>query len=274
MISVLVLTCNEEVNLRACLESLAWSDDVVVLDSYSSDATVAIARAMGARVVQRRFDNWSAHQNWAVENIDFQHRWVYYSDADERVTPELAREMQSVAADTREEVAYRVRYRNIFMGRWIKRSSRYPMWVLRFFRPECVRWQRRVNPVPVVNGKVGRLEAHFDHYTFNKGLTEWFRKHNLYSQEEANELSKTIHQGIAWRKLLATDPSVRCRVLKELAFHLPFRPFLVFCYLYFFRLGFLDGRPGLTFCRLRCTYEYMIDLKVRERRRRAKGLPV
>src|SRR5207249_1775242 len=88
MISVLILTLNEEENLPRCLESLSWSDDIHVLDSFSTDRTVQIARAAGARVEQRAFDNWAAHQNWALKNIPFKHPWVYYSDADERVTPE------------------------------------------------------------------------------------------------------------------------------------------------------------------------------------------
>src|SRR5437016_2752751 len=99
MISILILTLDEEENLPACLESLKWSDDIVVLDSFSNDKTVDIAKAAGARVIQRQFDNWAEHQNWALENISFKHRWVYYSDADEIVTPELREEMLGIAAN-------------------------------------------------------------------------------------------------------------------------------------------------------------------------------
>jgi glycosyltransferase involved in cell wall biosynthesis len=274
-ISVLILTLNEESNLPRCLESVAWSNDIVVFDSFSADRTVEVAKAAGARIVQRKFDNWSSHQNWAVSNIEFRHPWVYYSDADERVTPELAAELRAIASDVqREEVAYRVRFKNMFMGRWIRRSSLYPTWVLRFFRPECVRWERLVNPVPIVKGKEGKLRSHFEHYTFNKGLTEWLHKHNLYSQTEANELIKTVERGVDWKGLLAIDPAMRRKSLKELAFHIPFRPLIVFCYVYLLRGGFLDGIPGLTYCRLRAMYEFMIDLKVKELRRGEKGLPV
>ena len=275
MISVLILTLNEERNLPDCLKSVSWSDDIVVFDSFSSDRTVEIAKAAGARVVQRKFDNWSAHQNWAVENIEFKYPWVYYSDADEIMTSELRDEILKVTSEKdRPEVAYRVRFKNMFMNRWIKRSSLYPTWVLRLFRPECVRWERLVNPVPIINGKEGKLQSHFEHYTFNKGMTEWINKHNLYSQNEASELIKTINRCINWKGLLSRDPAVRRKSLKELAFHMPFRPFLVFFYLYFFRFGFLDGIPGLTYCRLRSMYEYMIDLKVKELRRKEKGLAV
>jgi glycosyltransferase involved in cell wall biosynthesis len=274
-VSVLILTLDEEINLPACLESLRWSDDVVVYDSFSSDRTVEIAQQFGARVVQRKFDNWSAHQNWAVENIDFKHPWVYYSDADERVPADLAKEIQEVVADSsRQEVAYRLRFKNMFMGKWNKHSSLYPTWVLRLFRPDKVRWERLCNPVPVVDGPEGRLKAHFEHYSFNKGMSDWFRKHNQYSQQEAQELIKTVEKGVEWKRLFSLDAAQRRIGLKQLAFHLPFRPFAVFCYLYFVRLGFLDGKAGLTYCRLRAIYEYMIDLKVIELRRREKGLSI
>ena len=134
--SVLILTLNEEVNLPDCLESVAWCDDVVVLDSFSSDRTEQIARDFGARFVQRRFDDWSSHQNWAVSNIEFQHRWVYYSDADERLPEGLVQELNEVTSDVdRPEVAYRLRFKNMFMGRWLRHSCLYPTWVLRLFRP-------------------------------------------------------------------------------------------------------------------------------------------
>src|ERR1700690_1195768 len=90
MVSILILTKNEEQDLPGCLESVRWSDDVHVFDSHSTDGTLEIARAAGASIVQRHFDNWSSHQNWALANISFRHPWVLYIDADERVTPELA----------------------------------------------------------------------------------------------------------------------------------------------------------------------------------------
>lgn len=274
-VSVLILTLDEEINLPACLESIRWCDDVVVFDSFSSDRTVEIAQEFGARVIQRKFDNWSAHQNWAVQNIDFKHPWVYYTDADERVPADLAREIQEVVSDpNRQEVAYRLRFKNMFMGKWNKHSSLYPTWVLRLFRPDKIRWERLCNPVPVVDGLEGKLNSHFEHYSFNKGLSDWFRKHNQYSQQEAQELIKTVEKGVDWKRLFSLDAAQRRIGLKQLAFHLPFRPFAVFCYLYFVRLGFLDGMAGLTYCRLRAIYETMIDLKVIELRRREKGLSI
>src|SRR5436190_7920880 len=151
--SVLVLTLNEEINLARCLESLRWSDDVVVLDSFSSDRTVDIAREFGCRVIQRKFDNWSSHQNWAVQNIQFNHPWVYYSDADEVVSPGLAGAINRIVhATDREEVAWAVLRKDMLFGRWLRHSSMYPIWVPRLFKPDKISWERLVNPVAVVNG--------------------------------------------------------------------------------------------------------------------------
>src|SRR5512134_2397689 len=111
-ISILILTRNEEVNLPECIKSVQWSDDIVVLDSLSSDRTAEIADTLGARTVQRAFDNWSSHQNYAVQQIDFKHPWVFYIDADERMTKDLALEINTIATSSKKEVAYYVGRRN------------------------------------------------------------------------------------------------------------------------------------------------------------------
>jgi len=273
MISVLILTLNEEQNLPRCLESLRWCDDIVILDSFSTDQTVEIARATGARAVQRKFDNWATHQNWALANIPFKHPWVYYSDADEVVPARLRDEMvATVSKETPSAVAYRVRYKNFFMGRWIRHCGIYPVWILRLFKPDKVRWERLVNPVPVVEGEEGRLQEHFEHYSFNKGLNAWFDKHNRYSWQEAEESLKSLATGgFVFGDLWSREPATRRRALKELSFRLPFRPLLRFLYMYFVRLGFLDGLPGYHYCRLLAIYEYMIVLKMKEIRLRQEG---
>ncbi len=275
-VSVLILTLNEEVNLKRCLDSVAWSDDIVVFDSFSSDGTVEIAKAAGARVIQRKFDNWSAHQNWAVENIPFKHPWVFYSDADEVVTPELAKEIEQVcSAADRPEAAFRVRRKDTFWGRWLRFSSMYPIWLLRLFRPEKTRWERLVNPVAVVDGPIGRLNEHMLHFSFNKGVGPWISKHNQYARFEAMEAIQSLaNRQLDLAGVFSCDPVRRRKALKTISFRLPCRPALRFFYMYFLRLGVLDGWAGLTYCRLMATYEYFITLHMREIRRRGKGLPI
>jgi glycosyltransferase involved in cell wall biosynthesis len=273
-VSVLILTLDEEINIEACLASLAWSDDIVVLDSFSSDRTVELAQARGARVVQRRFDNWSAHQNWAVANIEFRHPWVLYFDADERCDPELREEVQRRARVDAPEAAFRIRRKDFYMGTWLRRAQLYPTWLVRLFRPARIRYERLVNPVAIVDGTIGELQGHILHFPFSHGVAHWIARHNRYSDLEAAEALKEDSQPLDLRSLFDGDPNLRRRALKRLFFRLPGRPFIKFGYCYLWRRGFLDGRPGLRYAALQAIYEYFIDCKRAELRRRARGLPL
>lgn len=269
-VSILILTLNEEANLPDCVQSVRWSDDIVVLDSFSSDRTVTIAEQLGARVVQRRFDNWAAHQNWALEQIPFKHPWVFYLDADERMTDELKEELIAIANEaTRSEVAFYCGRRNMFMDRWIRRAMP-PGMIMRFFRPPHVWFERLVNPVPVIDGPHGYLRGMLVHYNFSKGITEWIEKHNRYSAFEAMEGMKLLrHEAGPQPTVFSSDPALRRRALKNLSFRLPCRPFLKFLYMYGWKGGWLDGRAGFAYCMLQAFYEYMIVLKMRELKQRA-----
>ena len=244
------------------------------MDSYSSDDTVALAEAKGARVVQRKFDNWSSHQNWAMVNIEFKNKWVFYLDADERMTPELRDEILTIAAnesDTRK--GYFVGRTNYFMGRMITHCYP-PVPIMRFFQPQCIRYERLVNPIAIIDGETGDLTNRFVHYNFSKGLTEWFDKHNKYSLSEAKEGLKALREQDPDVSLFSKDRALKRVALKNLALRLPGRPFAKFIYLYFLKMGFLDGKAGFTYCILQSIYEYLIDLKIWELKRTEKGLPV
>jgi glycosyltransferase involved in cell wall biosynthesis len=274
-VSVLILTLNEEINIGACLDGLAWCDDVVVLDSRSGDRTAQLAAARGARVVERPFDNWSAHQNWAMANIRFRHPWVLYLDADERCDEALRDEVLRLATPAAPESAFRIRRKDFYMGRWLRRAQLYPTWLVRLMRPERIRYERLVNPVAIVDGRVGELRAHILHYPFSHGVGHWIARHNQYSDMEAQELMKVrAGDGDRSARLLSSDPNERRRALKDLFFRMPARPLVKFAYYYLWRRGFLDGRPGLTYATLQAIYEYMIDCKYRELRRRQRGLAV
>lgn len=264
-VSILILTLNEETNISQCLDSAPACDDVVVLDSFSSDGTVDTAKAMGARVVQRQFDNWAAHQNWAMESIDFRHRWVFYLDADERMNPELWQELVDIAANADEKrVAFYCGRKNYFRGRWL-RHAMPPGMIMRFFRPTHVRFERLVNPTPVIQGEHGYLTHLMTHYNFSKGVAEWFEKHNRYSGMEAIEAWNVLRGSRGTKpRLFTKDPAARRKALKELSFRVPLRPLLRFGYMALVKRGILDGPAGLHYCMMVAMYEYWIDLKVRE----------
>jgi glycosyltransferase involved in cell wall biosynthesis len=272
-VSVLILTLNEEINIGACLDSVAWADDRIVLDSYSADRTVAIATERGARVVQRRFDNWSAHQNWAVDTIDFRHRWVLYLDADERCPEDLAAEVRAITETGSDCSAYRIRRKDFLMGRWLRHAQLYPTWLVRLFRPERIRYERLVNPVAKVDGPTRELAGHILHYPFSHGIAHWIARHNDYSDLEAQEKAKAVGLGrLDWKAMTARDPNLRRHALKDLFFRMPARPLVKFGYYYLWRRGFLDGRAGLTYASLQAIYEYLIDCKYDELVRRRRGL--
>lgn len=266
MISVLILTRNEEKDLPGCLESVSWSDDIHVLDSFSDDRTLEIARSFGASVTQRVFDNWAAHQNWALRNLPFRHPWVFYLDADERVTPELARSAREAVVNPGDRVAFRVRRRDFFLGTWLKHVQTSPFY-LRLFRPEAMRYERLVNPVSLPEGPVGQVAGYLDHFPFSKGMSHWVNRHNSYSTLEALQIAenrKSARPFSIARAFIAKDFHERRFQQKELFYRMPARPLLKFAMLYFAKRGFLDGRAGLTYAILQAFYEYLIVLKTRE----------
>jgi len=277
MISVLVLTLNEEENLPRCLESVRWSDDVVVFDSFSTDRTVELARAAGARVYQHAFGGYGAQREAARTEVAYKYPWVLAVDADEEPDAELVAEVQQVARARGGPAAYRMRRKDHFQGRWIRHSTLYPSWFVRLYRPDRVRYDGRgVHEYPAVDGPLGELRGHLLHHSFRKGLGDWMRKHVRYAELEAAENLKALSAGgIPWHEALHWwDPVHRRRFLKDLSCRLPCRPSLRFLYMYLIRGGFLDGGPGLTYCRLLSFYEYLITLEMKDARRRGKGLPV
>jgi glycosyltransferase involved in cell wall biosynthesis len=270
MISILILTKNEEEDLPGCLASVAWSDDVHVFDSFSTDQTVAIAEGCGAQVQQRVFDDYASHRNAALLTCRFRYPWVFLLDADERVTPRLAVEMQQLVQQTPagdEIYGYRVQRRDFFWGRWLKHAQISPFYI-RLVRPEAARYTRAINEVIEVAGTVGDLHEPLDHYPFSKGISRWLQKHDVYSTMEAELIYR--QQGLQrpeWSKALRS-PDFHVRRLHQKAFfyRMPARPLIKWLYMTLVRGAFLDGSPGVTYATLQAFYEYMIVLKTRELR--------
>jgi len=277
-VSVLVLTLNEEANIAACLQSVAWSDDVVVLDSGSADRTTELAAAAGARVVVRPFDDYAGQRNFGLREIAYRHPWVLMLDADECVSADLGAEIAAAVATAPAAVClYRMRRKDFLFGTWIRGSGGYPTWFSRLARVGRVWVERPVNEEYCTDGAVGRLEGHLQHYPFNKGFAAWIDKHNRYSSMEAALLEAGAEARAGRARLgrvFSTDPVERRRALKRILYALPLRPLMVFLGVYLLRLGILEGRAGFTFAVLRSWYEFAIDCKRREARRRRCGEPV
>jgi glycosyltransferase involved in cell wall biosynthesis len=266
-VSVLILTKNEEMNLPGCLESVCWSDDIHLYDSCSEDNTVSIAQQFEAKITQRPFDNWSTHQNWGLTNIPFKYEWVFYIDADERMSNSLISAInETINLPEQEFNAYRIQRRDFFMGTWLKHVQTTPYYI-RLFRPEKIHYERLVNPVTKVDGPIGQLSGYLDHYPFSKGINHWLDRHNSYSTFEAQQIYDNLRNRETFslsKAFIARDFQSRRFNQKELFYRLPARPIIKFLILYFLKRGFLDGKPGFTYAVLQSIYEYTIILKVNE----------
>jgi glycosyltransferase involved in cell wall biosynthesis len=267
-ISVLILTRNEERNLPGALQAVAWSDDVHVFDSYSTDDTAAIAQAAGAQVHVRVFDDYATHRNAALA-LEFKHPWLFVLDADERPTPELSAEMQRVVVEAPANAAgFRLRRRDFLFGTWLKHAQISPFYI-RLVRVGRAKYTRAINEVLEVDGPIAELLRPLDHYPFSNGIAHWIAKHNTYSTMEAELIFR--QQGLRNPSLKAAlrDPDFHTRRLhqKALFYKLPGRPLLKWCYMMFLRGAILDGAAGVTYATLQSIYEYMIVLKTKELRR-------
>ena len=266
--SVLILTYNEERNLPACLASVRECDDIVVLDSGSTDRTVAIAEAAGARVAVRRFDNFAGQRNHAQREIAFRHPWVFHLDADETMTPGLLAECRAAAARTDLD-GFWVAPRMMFRGRWIPHCTDYPAWQARFVRaPQFefieVGHGQRESP----GMRLDRLKNAYEHDLSAGVEDEWLEKHRRYARAEAKAFLAGENRA-SFADLFSPERLRRRRALKYFSYALPLRPVLRFVYQYFLRGGILDGGPGLRYCRLLAQYEGFTAAEIRRLRRAA-----
>jgi glycosyltransferase involved in cell wall biosynthesis len=268
-LSILILTFNEEKNLPGCLEALRWCDDIVVLDSNSTDGTVDIAGKFGARVYQRAFENFAGQRNFGLASVSFKHEWVFHLDADEVFTEALREEVGRTIMDTSYDAFY-VPSKMMFQGKWLRFSGMYPAYQVRLTRVGRFTFRQvgHGQKEDIERSRIGTLNEPYLHYSFSKGMEEWFERHNRYSSMEAEETLQDLKtKTIDWKGILSGDLPRRRQALKRLSFRLPLRPLMRFVYMYFLRLGFLDGRAGFVYSRLLSTYEFMIAVKVRELRR-------
>jgi glycosyltransferase involved in cell wall biosynthesis len=268
MYSVLILTLNEERNLPACLASVAHCDDLVVLDSGSTDRTVEIARAAGARVFTRKFDHFAGQRNFAQREISFRHSWVFHLDADEQFTPELVAECHPASARTDLD-GFMVAPKMLWAGQWIPHCTDFPAYQSRFVRaPQFEFIEVGHGQREALHMRVERLQANYLHDLSSGGEAEWLEKHRRYARAEARAHFASTDK-IHWAELVSSNRLQRRRALKRFSHSLPFRPTLRFVYQYLLRGGLLDGAAGFHYCRLLARYEGFTSAEIR--RLRATG---
>ena len=278
-VSILIPIKNEAANLPRCLASVAWADEIFVVDSQSTDGSQQIAERHGAKVVQFEFNGiWPKKKNWALENLPFSHEWVFILDADEVMPPEAEAEFRAIVSDAQHAIAgYWINRRFMFMGKWL-RHAYYPNWNLRLFKHRLGRHEKltdvdtqsgdnEVHEHVIVQGGTARLRCEMDHHAF-PSVGVFVEKHNRYSNWEARvALDRYLRAGAA--HLQKGDVGVR-RKLKQWSQMLPFRGLLRFLYVYIVQRGFLDGREGWYFARLHGFYEFLSVAKTYELKRQLK----
>ena len=271
-VSVIVPIRNEAANLPRCLSSITWADEIFVVDSQSTDGSIAIAEGAGAQVVQFDFNGtWPKKKNWALEHLPFRNEWIFILDADEVLPPAAEAEFRAAIANAGATAGYWINRRFMFLGRWL-RHAYYPNWNLRLFRHALGRYEKltdaatnsgdnEVHEHVVVRGPTARLRCEMDHYAF-PSVDVFVEKHNRYSNWEAR-VATDRHLAVSSGELRHERVSRRRR-LKLLSHRLPFRPLLRFLYVYVWQKGFLDGREGYLFARLHAMYEFLSVAKTFE----------
>jgi glycosyltransferase involved in cell wall biosynthesis len=241
-LTALVPTFNEEENLRDCLESLRWADEIFIVDSFSGDGTLDIGREFSARIVQHAYANSAAQKNWAIPQAI--HPWVLLVDADERVTPELRDEIRRILEEGPRHDGYWIRRANHFLGRRMKHCGWETDKVIRLFRRDVARYQEREvhaeidlpGPLPVLRNKLL-------HYSF-RSFSQYWRKMQTYSDWGASQLHREGRRA-GWAAIAL-------------------RPVIRFLKMYLLRLGFLDGVHGLVLCMLSAFTVYLKYAKLWE----------
>lgn len=263
-VSVVILTLNEEVNMTECLRSCAWCDDIHVVDSGSTDATVAIARESNAKVYHHPFESFGKQRNWAIENCPAKHEWIFHLDADERFTPELVTALRDIIASNPPQAGFHVPQKFMFMGKWLRRAVVYPTYQMRFFhktRMQFCDWGHGQRELTA--GTVGVLNVPYLHYGLSKGLSDWFERHNRYSTAEAVQAAKLLSERVSWRAVFSSESVQRRRAYKEILYRLPMRATIRYLVTLFIMGAVLEGKPGRTYAALLNIYERMITLKLR-----------
>jgi glycosyltransferase involved in cell wall biosynthesis len=275
-ITVLIPTFNAEKSLGRCLKSASWADEILVVDGsktgYSIDKTVDIAKQYGARVLKHFYIYSAKQKNWAIPKA--KHNWVLLLDSDEVITVALRNEIIKLldSKEIKNYDGFGIPRRHYFLGKWLRWGGRYPLYNIRLFRKSCRYEDRDVHAhIILPKDRVQKLKGDILHYS-DPTLMHFFSKFNRYTTYQANYMTKFAHSDkkIEWRKLF-THYIYAKSLIKDIWYFLPFAPISRFVYMYFIRLGFLDGRYGFLIAMLYSFQDYVSKTKYLEMRGRKPG---
>ena len=266
-----VLTLNEEQNLSRALNSLAWCDELVVVDSGSTDRTCEVAAEYGARFVQHIQTPpflVTEQRNWTLDMADINSDWVLFLDADEEVGSDLATHIRTSIDSCNSADAYELAPRYWFFGKWLKHTQGYPNWHPRLVRLGSAYFTGGVWESFSSGTLVGRISIPYEHYAFSKGLDDWLRRHQRYADWDAQEIERCINTGSP--EPIKTTRARNRRIFSSYLWRI--KPILRFSQKYFIQGGFLDGWQGLLFSLMMAWFDLMVIIKLIENRRQKIGL--
>lgn len=274
-VTAIILTFDEEKNLPDCLRSLqTLTQNIVIVDSGSTDSTLQIAEQYGCEIYSHPFDNYASSRNWAFDHVSINTPWVICLDADERLTPALADEIRHTIGLDLDVDGYMLCKRTVFMGKWIKHGGQYPSYHLRLFRRNKGRCEsREYDQHFIVDGKINSLKNDYIDIIGND-LTKWTLRHLRWADMELRELTgqKQILGQVKpkfFGNAIQRKRYLRSNIYQKSPIFL--RSFLFWIYVYFVRLGFLDGTQGLIFHTLRCFwFRFFVDSRIFETRNQGK----
>lgn len=275
-ISVVILTYNEEKNIEDGLKSVYdWVDEIFVVDSFSTDRTLEIAKGYTEKIYQNKFEGFPQQRNWTLDNLPFSNEWVFFFDADERPSKALKSEISNIIPETSSGVnGFYIKRKFIFMGKWIKHGGYYPVWLLRLFKYKFARCNERlVDEHFIVEGNTLQLQHDIIHED-KRGITFWIERHNRYATLDALEHIKLVkfeEMANGQTDFPLTTFFEKRRLLKRKVWRcLPMflRPFMSFFYCYILRGGFLEGKAGFIYMvLLRFWYPLLVDIRIGEIKR-------
>ena len=268
---IIILTFNEEINIRKCLESIKnFADEIIIIDSFSNDKTKSICENYKVKFVQNKFINQAKQFNWALSNVEIKSKWIMRLDADEEVTENLAREIKiNINSESKNNGFYICR-KLIWCGKWIKYGGIYPLWLARIFKKGTAVYEERTEEHLLIDGKTGKIKGDLLENNLKNKIEYFTIKHLETAKGEVREIfDKSFDKNITSDKTLN---KIRIRRFFKINFFnktpLFLRSLFYFIYRYIFRLGFLDGKEGFTFHFFQAFwYRMFIDMLVDEKKK-------
>lgn len=265
-LTVLIPTYNEEKLIADALKSVSWADEILVVDSGSVDKTIEICKKYTDRILTRKYNYYADQVNWGIRKA--KNQWVLLLDADERLMPDLQEEIKQLFKkpdELNKYNGYKLARRHYFFGKWLRHGGRYPLYNIRLFQKDSKMEDRMVHPHVILNkSQIGRLEHDVIHLS-DRNFDQYFKKFNNYTSYEAQEMYKNLYneKKISWRQFF-TNYLVAKSTIKRFWVRIPGSPMLRFIYMYFLRLGFLDGREGFIIARFYAFSDYVSKVKLKQ----------